>query len=87
MKVICINDKNLPNEIPVSKRIKLGAVYTVVNTIKCNIQNGAIAFVLEEIQLGLDELPYKGFSAHRFAVDVSSLVHERMQEPEPAEMA
>jgi hypothetical protein len=86
MKVICINAKGLPNEIPLSKRIKEGEIYTVIRTIKCNSQNGSIAFVLEEIQLGADEQPYQGFSAHRFVIDLNSILINRMPETREVQM-
>jgi hypothetical protein len=79
MKVICINDKNLPNELPLSKRVKEGEVYTVLDVITVQIPQSAEAFVLEEINLtGYD--PYKGFLADRFEIDnnwINELIEER----------
>lgn len=65
MTVICINDSNRPNEIPLSKWIKKGNEYTIIDIIKCNIQGGKRALVLEEIDLSGCE-PYKGFDESRF---------------------
>jgi hypothetical protein len=65
MEVFCINDAGRPNEIPTSKWVKKAEVYTVIDTIKCNIQSGKIALVLAEIDLKGCE-PYKGFSQERF---------------------
>lgn len=50
-----------------NKWIKKGNPYTVIDVIKCNSQGGAIAFVLEEIDLKGCE-PYKGFNAERFTL-------------------
>jgi hypothetical protein len=65
MKVECTNDSGRPNEIPSNKWIKKGELYTVIGIIKCNIQKGALALILEEIDLS-DCEPFKGFNAERF---------------------
>lgn len=68
MKVICINDEGRPEAVPLSKWIKKGEEYTVIDLIRCGMQPGRpFAYVLAEIDLsGCDY--YKGFSVHRFAV-------------------
>lgn len=65
-KVICINDKNRPNIIPLSKWLKEGEIYTVLEVMKCNVQGGLLGFKLEEIDLKGCE-PYLYFSYERFA--------------------
>lgn len=65
MKVQCFDDTGRPNEIPLNKWVKKGETYTVIGSIKCNIQGGALALILAEIDLS-DCEPYKGFAANRF---------------------
>lgn len=64
-KVVCINDKNRPIEIPSHKWVKLNEVYTVIKIGKS--LDGKLGFVLQEIELGPDTFPYDLFSAYRFA--------------------
>lgn len=66
--VVCINDKNRPKEIPVTKWITFGETYTVTN-IGRTLDN-QIGFVLKERELGEDTFPYDLFSAKRFALKV-----------------
>jgi hypothetical protein len=65
MKVICINDKNRPNEVPESHWVKEGKIYTVLRTCKLNIQGGKVGFELEEINLKPFS-PYEYFDSGRF---------------------
>lgn len=70
MQVICIDDKGRPDEIPVTRWVKKGERYNVIDLIKCVSQPGQpIAYVLAEIDLSGFGF-YKGFSSHRFAVVV-----------------
>lgn len=64
-EVICINDKDRPNEIPLSKWVKTGKTYTVIHIAKMAIQGG-YGVQLQEIDLS-DCSPYNFFGAHRFA--------------------
>lgn len=64
-EVVAINDKDRPNEIPLSKWIKAGKTYTVIRIAKMAIQGG-YGVQLEEIDLS-DCRPYDFFGAHRFA--------------------
>lgn len=73
MKVLCINDKNRPAELPTSKWIKKDEIYTVIDVIKCTSQGGIFGYVLEEIDLKGYE-PYMCFSAHRFALPIEDKV-------------
>jgi hypothetical protein len=81
MRVICINDKGKPNEIPTSKWIKKDEEYTILEIIKCNIQGGLLGVKLVEIDLTGCE-PYLYFAANRFAPAVSDteLVEDNVEE-------
>lgn len=66
MKVICINDKNRPNEIPANRWVTEGNVYTVIKVDKLNVQGGLYGFKLAE--LNIDDLaPYQYFLPSRFS--------------------
>lgn len=75
-KLLCIDDKNRPNQIPLNKWIKKGEFYTPIGILKCNIQGGIMGFKLAEIDLDSSCEPYKCFSIHRFAVPVEDKVLE-----------
>jgi|Laugrespbdmm15sd_2_1035082.scaffolds.fasta_scaffold15221_5 hypothetical protein len=64
-KVLCINSKNRPNEIPTSNWIKKGEVYTVIEIKQMNQQGKLVGFKLEEIDLSAF-FPYTYFSSERF---------------------
>lgn len=64
-KVICIDDKNKPNDIPSSKWIKAKQTYTVIEIKKMNIQGGLLGFKLEEVNLD-GCAPYQFYAANRF---------------------
>jgi hypothetical protein len=81
MKVICIEDRNRPNEIPTSKWVKKGNEYTIIDLIKCNVQGGLICAVLEEIDMTGCE-PYEGFNIERFASITPDKVKEEIEELE-----
>lgn len=69
--VLCINNRNPPNEIPSSVWSKLieGEEYTVIRVMKLNIQGGILGYELAEIDLK-PYSPYEYFAAHRFAIPV-----------------
>lgn len=68
-KVVCVDDSNRPNDIPLSKWVKKGHQYTVTKVAKLLVQGGTLGFKLEEINI--DEcFPYQYFAAHRFAIPV-----------------
>lgn len=74
MKVICINDKDRPNEVPETRWVKKDETYTVIESCRMNIQGGILGFKLAEINnddLGV----YQYFRASRFAPpsDISEL--------------
>lgn len=83
MKVICINDKDFPNTIPITKRVKEGEWYTVTKLMKCNVQGGLLGFELAEIDLK-PYSPYEYFAANRFGIPVTTpdeVVEEEILEP------
>lgn len=69
-EVLCIDDKNRPDGIPLSKWVKEGQRYTVIDVKKLLIQGGILGFKLQELNID-DCFPYQFFSAHRFGIPVS----------------
>jgi hypothetical protein len=65
MEVLCVNDGGRPGDIPISKWIKKGRTYTVINSYKD--MNSMLLYELEEIDLKSLGTIYKGFAAYRFA--------------------
>jgi hypothetical protein len=72
IKCICINDKDKPNDIPQSKWVKKGQVYTVIFTIMVLPQK-TLAVQLEEIDLDETCSPYEYFLAERFMFDLDDI--------------
>ena len=66
MKVVCINDSNKPSKIPSNKWVEKGQLYTVRRIVRLPLQPDQYGFVLEEIELGPESLPYEFFSSDRF---------------------
>lgn len=66
IKCICIDDKNRPSKVPVSKWVKKGQEYTVIFTLIVLPQK-TLAVQLEEIDLDESCSPYSFFLANRFA--------------------
>ena len=81
MKVICINDRNRPKQVPIEKWIKEGEMYTVTKTTLMNIQRNKIGFKLAEIELDQSCFPYEYFSADRFvmAPEVQVKAHQEVK--------
>lgn len=67
MKVICINDKEKPNEIPFSRWVKKNNEYTIIKVMKMKMQGGVAGVKLEEINND-DLFPYSYFRLDRFAI-------------------
>lgn len=65
--VICINARNKPNDIPTSKWVTEGKVYTVIEVRKLLVQNGALGYKLEEVSLD-GCAPYDFYAAIRFGI-------------------
>jgi len=63
-KVLCVNDRNKPAEIPMEKWVKDREIYTVIKV--GHTLDGKIGFILKEITLTEKEYPFELFSAHRF---------------------
>lgn len=86
MKVICINDKDRPNEIPTSKWIVKDKIYTVVKVWHIRQRPGTYGVELAEIDLS-DCFPYLYFSANRFAPvmsnkDIEAILEKALEEKE-----
>lgn len=64
-KVVCIDDRNRPSDVPVSLWVKKGSRYTVIGVVRM-MRQGVYGFVLKEIDIS-GCFPYKNFSSHRFA--------------------
>jgi len=78
VEVVCINDKNRPNEIPTSRWIKKGQTYNVIEVCKLNMQ-GIYGCKLAEINND-DLFPYQFFRLDRFAVKIDKEEFEKMLE-------
>lgn len=80
-KVICLNSKNKPNEIPTNVWNKLieGEWYTITKVVKCNIQGGIYGYELAEIDLK-PYTPYEYFAAYRFGIPVPDDKKEEIEE-------
>jgi hypothetical protein len=77
-KIYCINDQHRPNDIPLSKWIKVGQIYTIRQVDTITIQNKMLAFKLEEIDID-DCFPYTHFAADRF-VPIIPITPEQLEE-------
>lgn len=73
MKVLCINDKNKPEQIPQDQWIEEGVIYTVTKAIHLPLQPGIAGFLLKEVSLSPDCFPYEFYSSNRFAVILDKL--------------
>jgi hypothetical protein len=65
MRVLCINSKDRPSEIPISKWVKENEVYTVTKAYTCITQNNIQGYELAELSLD-GCAPYKFYAASRF---------------------
>lgn len=73
LKCICIDDTNRPNEVPLTRWIKKGEKYTIIQIDYMNMQNKIIGVKLAEIDN--DDLhPYQYFRGSRFAVSENDLI-------------
>lgn len=66
IRCACVNDKNRPNDIPTTKWVKRGQVYTIQFAIVVLPQR-ELGLQLEEIELDESCAPYEYFLANRFA--------------------
>lgn len=67
MEVICVFDKGRPENIPISKWVKKGDKYTIINVERMLMQDGVYGVKLAEIDLS-DYFPYTRFASTRFKV-------------------
>lgn len=65
MKIICVNDKNKPSEIPSNKWISEGTIYTLID-VQILLSSQHVGFTLAEINLDESCFPYHYFEANRF---------------------
>jgi len=72
MKVICNNDKNRPNEVPMNRWVKKDVEYTIRSICFLTIQN-LYGCKLEEINND-DLFPYTFFALDRFGISQSEIV-------------
>lgn len=73
--VICVNDTGRPESIPLSKWIKKGQPYTIIEFWILNIQNRLIGVKLAEITLdGCD--PYTCYAVTRFGIPIPEMEAE-----------
>ncbi len=66
-KLICINARNRPNEIPTSRWVKEGEEYTIAKLMLMKQQNGIAGIKLHEINID-DCFPWTYFRLDRFAI-------------------
>mgnify|MGYP005997662645 CR=1 FL=1 len=72
IEVICIDDNNIPSEIPRSYRVEYGKKYTVtfIHNIARTEEGFVIGFELKEASILELNLPYECWKADRFGVDL-----------------
>ncbi|WP_026998283.1 hypothetical protein [Eisenibacter elegans] len=84
--VVCINDQGRPNEIPVSRWVKKGETYHIVQIDKLNAQGGIMGCKLAEINND-DLAPYQYFRLDRFAVPITEeMLEEALEEIDISEL-
>jgi hypothetical protein len=82
VEILCINDKDRPSEIPISKWVKEGEKYNVIRIVNIIPIPGfdhtkKIGFELLEIDLDESNEPYAYFDSKRFAFkpeDIEDLI-------------
>jgi len=72
-KAMCINDADRPSDIPTSKWIKKGKLYTVTKVVRMLIQGGKLGFYLDEVNLE-GCAPYSTYAASRFGIILNNKV-------------
>ena len=78
VEVVCINDKNRPNEIPLSRWIKKDTTYHIIEVCKLNMQ-GIYGCKLAEINND-DLFPYQYFRLDRFAIKIDKEEFDKILE-------
>lgn len=78
VKVICINDKDRPSEIPKSKWPIKGNFYNIIHVYIHPMQLNIQGVELKELKLNEENYPYSSYKLSRFAVtskeDLDSLI-------------
>jgi hypothetical protein len=69
-EIICLNDKNRPNEISENHWIKEGEYYSPIKIVKAKI-GGAYYFVLKEVHP--DNPLYGGYNINRFGAEIQDV--------------
>jgi hypothetical protein len=69
--VRCLDAKNKPNDIPLSKWVVEGKNYTVIKVAKLLIQGGLVGFKLQELDID-GYFPYQFFAANRFGLAIDT---------------
>lgn len=64
-KVVCINDRNRPSDVPAKNWIEKNQVYTVIETATMYFQKMTTGYRLAEVSLPSDS-QYKYYIANRF---------------------
>jgi hypothetical protein len=77
MKIMCVDDKNQPQEIPLEKRVVSGEIYTLIG-VQHLLSSNSMGFELAEIKLGEESFPYHYFNPERFV----PIDEQEMQEVE-----
>ncbi len=84
MRVICINDKARPNEVPTSRWVKKDKEYTIFKIMLMKQQGGIAGVKLEELNND-DLFPYTYFRLDRFAItkeELERMINEQLVETE-----
>ena len=79
MKIICINDKHKPAEIPQSNWITEGTIYTLIG-VQHLLSSNELGFELDEVKLDETCFPYHYFSPKRFTTIDEEALMEAMEE-------
>jgi len=66
MKLVCINDSNKPDKIPIEDWPKKNHPYTAVKVVKMGIQKNKQGVLLKEISLKASAFPYEYYDLQRF---------------------
>jgi hypothetical protein len=78
MKIICLDDKNRPKEIPENFWVKEGEWYTPLVICKMALQDMILGVIIQEIDLSLlEDSPYLYFRLNRFGIpeeDIAELL-------------
>lgn len=73
LPTICIDDKNRPNEVPLTLWVKEGEEYHITKVIKMKQQGGIEGVKLHEINID-GCFPYTYFRLSRFAINLDKLL-------------